>query len=155
MYRSWGRTFDYHHKVIVPNWTDDIIDFSLDTRFLPYGRGRSYGDSCLNADHTLIATNNLKRFRQFDPKLGILICESGVQLAEVIDLITPYVWFLPVTPGTKYITLGGAIAADVHGKNHHHKGCFSECVHSLQLMHPDGSEFTCSKTENTEMFRAT
>ena len=120
---------------------------------IPYGMGRSYGDSALNP--RVIMTRRYDKFLSFDPETGILHVECGVTLAEIIDSLLPRGWFLSVTPGTRYITVGGAIASDVHGKNHHQAGCFSQYVHHLELMLPDGDVRQCSRSENAELFRAT
>lgn len=115
--------------------------------------GRGYGDCALGPRALL--TRRLSRIHDFDPASGIVSCEAGVGLHELIDVFLPRGWFPAVTPGTKYVSVGGAIAADVHGKNHHVRGCFSQCVESFDLALPDGSVKRCSPTENAELFRAT
>ncbi|MDR7135211.1 FAD/FMN-containing dehydrogenase [Lysobacter niastensis] len=105
---------------------------------LPYGNGRSYGDSCLNPGGTILRTRRLDRFIEFDPATGVLRCEAGTTLSEIIDLTLPQGWFLPVTPGTRYVTVGGAIANDVHGKNHHCAGTFGHHVLAMELLRSDG-----------------
>ena len=122
---------------------------------LPYGLGRSYGDSCQNASGTLLSSKRLDNFIFFDRETGQLSCEAGVTLAEIIDLCLPHGWFLPVTPGTKYVTVGGAIANDVHGKNHHGSGSFGNHLSALELLRSDGQRIRCSPNENAEWFRAT
>ncbi len=121
--------------------------------YIPRGLGRCYGDSSLN--ERILSTTKLNRFLDFDREQGILRCQAGVSFKEVIDVVMPAGWFLPVTPGTKFITLGGAIAADVHGKNHHSEGSFSRHLHSLKLLAPDGTIYHCSKEENSDIFWAT
>ncbi|MGH8790559.1 MAG: FAD-binding oxidoreductase [Cupriavidus necator] len=123
--------------------------------YLPFGNGRSYGDSCLNTNGALLSTRRLDRFIDFDPGSGILRCESGVQLAEISRLMVPRGWFLPVTPGTRFVTVGGAIANDVHGKNHHRQGTFGCHVVCLLLRRSDGEERLCSSDENPDWFSAT
>ncbi len=120
---------------------------------ITYGNGRSYGDSALN-DH-LITTKSHNYFLNFDENEGILHVECGVILGEIINTFVPRGWFLKVTPGTKLITVGGAIASDVHGKNHHIEGCFSECVIELNLMLSDGKIINCSHRKNKKFFYAT
>ncbi len=120
---------------------------------IAHGLGRSYGDSALN--ERVLFTRRLNALLSFDPAAGVLACESGVSLADVIDTFLPKGWFLPVTPGTKFVTVGGAIAGDVHGKNHHKAGCFSNFVLSFRLMLPDGSVVRCSEHENRDLFLAT
>jgi len=122
---------------------------------LPVGLGRSYGDVCLLKDGTLLATRALDRLLAFDPQTGLLRCEAGVSLAEVLDFAVPKGWFLPVTPGTKYVTVGGAIANDIHGKNHHIAGTFGNHVKQFQIVRSDGTRIICSRTENPEWFAAT
>ncbi len=121
---------------------------------LPYGNGRSYGDVCLNDGGTLLHTRTLDRFIDFDPETGTLECEPGVLLRDIIRLVLPYGWFPAVTPGTSLVTVGGAIANDVHGKNHHRAGCFSHHVLEFELRRSDGVVM-CSPTQNVAMFAAT
>jgi decaprenylphospho-beta-D-ribofuranose 2-oxidase len=122
-------------------------------QWIAHGQGKSYGDSALNSQ--VLMTRRFNKLLDFDPKNGIVTCESGVTLAELIDVFLPRGWFLKVTPGTKLITVGGAIASDVHGKNHHAAGCFSAAVISLRLMLPDGRIVLCNPAENGDLFRAT
>lgn len=118
------------------------------------GAGRGYGDAALNPDLTL-SMLGLDRMMGFDPDTGRLTCEAGVMLADILALFLPKGWFPPVTPGTKFVTVGGMIAADVHGKNHHVAGSFGRHVESLDLMLADGSVVACSRAENPDLFRAT
>ena len=121
--------------------------------WIPYGMGKSYGDSALNRQ--AIMTRRFNKLLDFDPAKGVVTCESGVTLSELIDIFLPMGWFLQVVPGTKLITVGGAIASDVHGKNHHAAGCFSSSLIALRLMLPDGAVVDCSQRENRELFQAT
>ncbi|MBK5914446.1 FAD-binding oxidoreductase [Rhodocyclus purpureus] len=125
---------------------------------LPFGNGRSYGDSCLNSGGTLLLTRGCDRFIDFAPideTRARLVCDAGVLLAEIIELFLPRGWFLPVTPGTRFVTVGGAIANDVHGKNHHRAGSFGNHVRRFELLRSDGSRRICSATENANWFAAT
>jgi len=122
---------------------------------LPVGLGRSYGDVCLLDGGTLLSSSGLSRLLHFDANAGLLRCEAGVSLAEILDFAVPRGWFLPTTPGTKFVTVGGAIANDVHGKNHHVAGTFGCHVPRFELLRSDGSRFECSATENPEWYRAT
>lgn len=122
---------------------------------LPHGNGRSYGDSCLNPDGTLLHTRGLDRFIAFDPANGVMRCEAGVTLAEILDVSLPQGWFLPVTPGTRFVTLGGALANDVHGKNHHRAGSFGHHVLRFELLRSDGSRRVCEPGDTDGMFEAT
>ena len=118
------------------------------------GNGRSYGDPALNPGATLSLLKS-NRFIAFDPASGLLTCEAGVMLEDVIDTFLPRGWFTPVTPGTKFVTIGGMIASNVHGKNHHLAGCFGDHVESLDLALADGSVVRCSHDENASLFAAT
>ncbi len=120
---------------------------------IAYAQGRSYGDSALN--ERVVLSRRYDKILAFDPLEGIVGCESGVTLAEIIEAFLPRGWFLPITPGTKFISVGGAVASDVHGKNHHKTGCFSECVLSFNLMLPGGQVAYCSREENADLFHAT
>jgi FAD/FMN-containing dehydrogenase len=117
------------------------------------GLGRCYGDSALS--DTIIETTRFNHMLAFDETTGLLACEAGVSLEEILDAFVPRGWFLPVTPGTKFVTVGGAIASDVHGKNHHLSGSFSNQVVSMDVMTADGKIHTCTKRKNKELFWAT
>lgn len=153
-YQSWGRYFNADQQVV------RVYDRSAPLpkvagKALPYGNGRSYGDSCLNDGGTLLDARGLDRFISFDPETGVLECEAGVLFSTILELIVPQGWFLPVTPGTRFVTVGGAIANDVHGKNHHRAGSFGNHVLSLDLLRTDNSRITCSGEKNEELFNAT
>ena len=122
---------------------------------LPFGNGRSYGDSCLNTGGALIECGNLDRFLSFDVDNGTVRCEAGVQFSRILDLAIPAGWILPAMPGTRFLTVGGAIANDVHGKNHHSAGTFGRHVSCFELLRSDGTRILCSPDQNTELFRAT
>ena len=121
--------------------------------WIAHGMGKSYGDSALS--DRVLCTRRFNKLLAFDAARGVVTCESGISLAELIDIFLPRGWFLKVTPGTKLISVGGAIAADVHGKNHHVAGCFSTSVLSFRLMLADGTVVSCSPTRNIDLFRAT
>lgn len=122
---------------------------------LPYGLGRSYGDCCLNDGGSILVTQALDRLIAFDENSGILRCEAGVSLAEILRVFVPRGWFLPVTPGTRYVTVGGAIANDVHGKNHHRAGTFGCHVLGLSLLRSDGRRVICTPAREPGLFSAT
>ena len=156
-YQSWGRlpkaTPSAVHR---PYWRRELADLDLGgTPALPYGLGRSYGDSCLNDGGVLIDTSQLARLIHFDSERGILRAEAGLSLDQLLAVIVPRGWFLPVSPGTQFITLGGAVANDIHGKNHHRAGTFGCHVRRFELWRSDGSRRECSPDENAELFRAT
>lgn len=117
------------------------------------GLGRSYGDSSLG--RYVLSTLEYNQILSFDPASGELICEAGITLEQILASFVPRGWFLPTTPGTKFVTLGGALAADVHGKNHHRTGSFSEHVNWLDLLLASGEILRCSATENPGLFLAT
>jgi decaprenylphospho-beta-D-ribofuranose 2-oxidase len=121
-----------------------------DTPVIPRGNARCYGDAALN--DTVISTLALKHFLEFNEINESITCESGVLFSDVLEFIVPKGFFLPVTPGTKFITVGGAIAADIHGKNHHIEGCFSEFVSEFKLLTTPQEIVTCSRTKNSELF---
>lgn len=118
------------------------------------GNGRSYGDAALGAGRTL-SMLGFDRMRSFDPATGVLTAESGVLLSDVIDALLPRGWLPAVVPGTRYVTIGGSIAADVHGKNHHRDGGFGDTVERIALLLPDGARVEASRSENAELFAAT
>ena len=156
-YESWGRFIPSTPRRVVPlPWRSEIPPLrTIDGPVLAYGRGRSYGDVCLNNGATLLDTTTLSHFRSFDRERGILDCEAGATLDDVLRLVVPHGWFPPVTPGTKFVTVGGCIANDVHGKNHHREGTFGRHVRSLELLRSDGTLLRCAPDENAELFRAT
>jgi len=149
---AWGN-YPVINATVIPPDGRLSQQLSYQSAVIPFGNGRSYGDSAL-APH-IVPMLSRNRFLAFDEPSGLLTCESGVLLAEVIETFVPKGWFLKVTPGTKLITVGGAIASDVHGKNHHVEGCFSESVKDFTLMLADGSIVRCSRQENSELFHAT
>ena len=120
---------------------------------IPFGNGRSYGDSALSENIIDIAQRNY--FIEFDENSGLLHVQAGVLLSEILEHFIPKGWFLKVTPGTKLITVGGAIASDVHGKNHHVEGCFSNCVKEFNIMLANEKSVLCSKEVTPELFKAT
>lgn len=122
---------------------------------LPYGRGRSYGDVCLNPQGHVWQTHALDRFIQFDAQTGRLVCEAGVLLKTIQDTFIPRGWCLAVTPGTQLITVGGAIANDVHGKNHHQAGSFGQYVVELQLLRTTGELIVCNAQQQADWLQAT
>jgi FAD/FMN-containing dehydrogenase len=118
------------------------------------GNGRSYGDASLNPDGVL-DMRGCDRIRAFDPETGAITCEAGLMLADLLDFAVPRGFFPPVTPGTKFVTIGGMIAADVHGKNHHGAGTFGRHVSGLELLCADGEIRRCDPSENGDLFKAT
>jgi FAD/FMN-containing dehydrogenase len=163
-YRSWGGTLISEHLVSRPSTRQEACDAlhlaQAGMHALPFGCGRSYGDVGLNPGGMLIDCRSLDRFIDFDAVTGIVTCEAGVRLADIlVALCRPELdgggWFLPVSPGTRFVTIGGAIANDVHGKNHHRQGCIGEHIVSFELARGDGSVTLCSREENPQRFAAT
>jgi len=121
--------------------------------FIARGNGRCYGDASLGQE--TINTLKYDKVLSFDTVNGVLECQSGLTLDKILEIIVPKGWFLPVTPGTKFITIGGAVGSDVHGKNHHVDGSFSNHIAEMDLILADGSTITCSPQHNTRLFEAT
>ena len=156
-YQSWGRFPKAPDQTIfrLGNRHEPLPDCPSSSSLLPYGMGRSYGDSCLNNAGHLLLTRSLDHFINFDRTNGVLRAEAGVTLEEVLTFAVPLGFFLPVTPGTKFVTLGGAVANDVHGKNHHVDGNISHHVTCFELLRSTGERFLCSPESNPEFFYAT
>lgn len=149
---GWGRYPRIEGQTLWPATISDIQGM-LDRPLIPRGNGRSYGDSAL-APITL-ETRHCQHLLTFDEDSGLLHCQAGTSLSDILAVFVPRGWFLPVTPGTRFVSVGGAIASDVHGKNHHLDGCFSNCLERIELLLADGSRVLCSHSERTELFRAT
>lgn len=155
-YESWGRYPKAHHKTLPFSSRFDALPIlNKDEHVLAFGAGRSYGDACLNDGHFLIPMTPNDKFMAFNAELGLLRCEAGVTLEEILRLIVPQGWFLPVTPGTQFVTVGGAIANDIHGKNHHCDGNFGHHLQQFELLRSDGQRLICSPEENSGYFHAT
>jgi FAD/FMN-containing dehydrogenase len=153
-YQSWGRYPKAAQSARVIAGTAGGLAIVPGERVLPFGNGRSYGDSCLTGG-TLIDTARLNKILSFDGASGVIRCEAGVLLCDVIARALPAGWFVPVTPGTQFVTVGGAIANDVHGKNHHVRGTFGCHVGAFELLRSDGSRQVCTKSANAELYGAT
>jgi FAD/FMN-containing dehydrogenase len=156
-FESWGRYPTCDATVLPMHWQGDfpqMID-GVHGGALAVGMGRSYGDVCLLNDGTLLKTTGMNRLLAFDAATGLLTAEAGITLAQILDFAVPRGFFLPVAPGTKYVTLGGAIANDIHGKNHHLAGTFGCHVTQFELVRSDGTRKLCTPTENPDYFGAT
>jgi FAD/FMN-containing dehydrogenase/short-subunit dehydrogenase len=148
---SWGNYPKISAQVFSPEKIKDASQLIQNSNsIIPRGSGRSYGDASLN--NQVLSTKNFNKIISFDESTGVLKVQSGVLLDDVLKLTIPKGYFLQITPGTKYISIGGAIAADVHGKNHHKVGCFSNCVTSFELINQQGVLINCSATENSDIF---
>jgi FAD/FMN-containing dehydrogenase len=155
LYQSWGRFPHAEHRIKTIRWRHENLPIEPETTLLAYGLGRSYGDVCLNDGGILLHTRQLDKFIDFNPENGLLRCEAGVSLAEILHYFVPRGWFLPTTPGTKFVTVGGAIANDVHGKNHHRAGTFGRHITQFELLTSDQQRRICSPSQNAELYAAT
>jgi FAD/FMN-containing dehydrogenase len=155
---SWGRVVSNKQWVASPQFRVELADL-LTSRtgesVLAAGLHRSYGDCSLNRDGSLIAMTRLDRLMNFEPQSGHLRAEAGISFDKILRFIVPHGFFIPVTPGTRYITLGGAIANDIHGKNHHRMGTIGRHVTRLGLLRSEGGRIEATPTENSELFAAT
>ena len=124
-----------------------------DKAVIARGNGRCYGDASLS--EVTVSTLKYDKITAFDTATGIITCQSGITLDQLLEVIVPKGWFLPVTPGTKFVTIGGMVASDVHGKNHHIDGAFSRHVLEIELLTGTGDIITCSKTYLSELLEAT
>jgi FAD/FMN-containing dehydrogenase len=157
---GWGRFPNFRQTANPVYWQSEVGTAlrAVADRFgstLAFGNGRSYGDSCLAASDQVIAMRSLNRFIAADWEAGIIVAEAGMTLGELLEVCVPRGWLPPVLPGTKYATLGGAVANDVHGKNHHVRGTFGRHVRRLGLVRSDAGSIQCAPDENSELFRAT
>jgi FAD/FMN-containing dehydrogenase len=153
---SWGRLDHHLHDIVgLADRGQAAGQVQANRPGLAFGMGRSYGDICLNPGGKLWQTRRLDRFISFEQASGTLVCEAGVLLRDIQHLMMPRGWMLPVTPGTQLITVGGAIANDIHGKNHHLRGCFGDHVRKLTLLRTDGDIIECGPELRPEWFAAT
>jgi FAD/FMN-containing dehydrogenase len=140
-------------EVLMPSIDFECKELIKNTTLISRGLGRSYGDSSLNS--IVLETSRLDRFISLNVQTGILNCQAGVSINAILDLVVPKGWFIPVTPGTSYVTVGGAIASDVHGKNHHISGSFSQHVISFDLLLGNGEKVTVTPSGMPDLFKAT
>ncbi|KIC41611.1 FAD-linked oxidase [Ruegeria sp. ANG-R] len=151
---GWGRFPVFPGTTEAPRNEAELCTIVADQVVIARGNGRAYGDSAIGSDKT-ISMRHFNHMLAFDANLGVLVAEAGVLLADVISTFLPRGWFPAVTPGTKFVTLGGMIAADVHGKNHHKEGSFGACVDWIDVITPGGTIERCSRQENAELFNWT
>lgn len=153
---GWGRYPVVDAEVYTPGSNEElqaIFSTISATGMTPRGLGRSYGDSSLG--EYMLSSRRLNHFLKFDAATGVMQCEAGVSLSDILSVFVPKGWFLPVTPGTQFVTVGGAIASDVHGKNHHVAGCFCDHVEFLDMVLDADQIIRCSPQELPDLFHAT
>lgn len=155
---GWGRFPRQNCRVARPEKRCALLDLAANSQtqtVLARGLGRAYGDAALNQDEGVLMLEKLDRFLDFDSTSGVLHVEGGASFAQILETFIPRGWFLPVVPGTKFVTVGGALAADVHGKNHHRVGTISSFVSEFELLLASGETLMCSPSQNASAFRAT
>ena len=151
---NWGNTPTIHAPLIPFHQLAQLKDVihHIPT-LIPRGMGRCYGDSALS--DTILSTTDFNQIISFDASTGILICQSGITLEAILNKIIPLGWFLPVTPGSKFVTIGGAVAANVHGKNHHAHGSISQHLLYIDVLTSEGTIIRCSTNEESDLFYMT
>jgi FAD/FMN-containing dehydrogenase len=156
-YNSFGLIDRRRRSVVSLERTREIFTGSTPVQgsFLAFGNGKSYGDTCHNDRGMLVDMRDSEELVAFDPATGLLSAQAGIQLSKIIAIGAEHGYFLPVTPGTRFVTLGGAIANDVHGKNHHHRGTFGCHVERFSLLRSDGSITECFPGTHAPLFNAT
>jgi FAD/FMN-containing dehydrogenase len=152
---GWGANLRADCVLREPETPAETAEALDRTGTIPRGLGRSYGDAALNGGGQVLGLRRLDRYISFDADAGILTCEAGVTLEQIIRDFTPGGWFPMITPGTKYVTVGGCIANDVHGKAHHAQGCFSACVDYITVLLASGEVVRAGRDENADLFWGT
>jgi decaprenylphospho-beta-D-ribofuranose 2-oxidase len=155
---GWGRHPVQECRVLRPEKVSElgeVMGSAPEGGVVSRGLGRAYGDAALNQGGHVVSHLRLDRILAFDEEAGVVECEGGVTLADLVEVFLPRGWFLPVVPGTRHVTVGGAIAADVHGKNHHRDGTFGRFVDELRLLTPGRGMLACSREREPDAFRAT
>ncbi|MDC0590731.1 FAD-binding oxidoreductase [Gammaproteobacteria bacterium] len=152
---GWGRFPKIQSRELIPQSESELVEILRHSEsYIPRGNGRSYGDSAINKNLSITMTR-MNRFLKWNQESGELVAESGVLIADIIDTFLPRGWFPYVTPGTKFITLGGAIACDVHGKNHHNEGSFGNHVNWIEVFNDKNEVIRCSPSKNSKLFHWT
>lgn len=155
---GWGRWPVVASQVARPERRAEVVRAVVETNgqgLIAHGLGRSYGDAALLQDGRVVLTRRLDRMLDFDPTTGWLTAEAGVSFEDLLATFVPRGFFPPVTPGTKFVTLGGALASDIHGKNHHVAGTFADHVRAFELVVGDGSIVRVTRESEPELFAAT
>ena len=152
--KSWAKEFKGEYLIYEPKTIRDVKEILHNKKkIISSGGLRSYGDSAINEN--IINSKYFDKIISFDEKIGVLKAQSGITIKALLNFLIPKGWFLKVTPGTKYATLGGCIASDVHGKEHHKEGCFSECVNDIKIITNQKDTIIFSKKDSPELFKAT
>ena len=151
---GWGNYKATEAFVEIPREAEDLKNIIKNKSVIARGLGRSYGDQATNKGYHVAICTELKSVLNWDEQEGILECEAGLSLEDIINEFAPKGWFPMICPGTKFVTIGGAIANDIHGKAHHVTGSFVNCVVSFNILLADGSTVTASRTENEDLFWA-
>ena len=150
---GWGKNTNKKCKVIFPKNTFELKNIK-ETRIISRGMGRSYGDSSF-LEETTVSMIKFNKILLFNKKTGIIKCQSGCTIDQILKVIMPEGWFMPVTPGTKFVTIGGILASNVHGKNHHKVGTFKNFVKNFKIILSNKKEVICSRKKNSEIFNLT
>ena len=150
---GWGRSKGFISKISEPKNLKELTKVSKNTKLIARGYGRSYGDSSIQNKLTVI-TKNLNAVIKFDSKKGIIEAESGCDIKKLLNTVLPKNWILPVIPGSKFISLGGMVASDVHGKNHHNEGSFRNHILEIKVINDKGY-LICNKIKNKDLFNYT
>ena len=152
---GWGANYRAECFLTKPQFSSEVKARLDRDGSISRGLGRSYGDCAINSNAQVIETTAMNRLLSFDEEAGVLTCEAGTSLESIIETFAPQGWFPMITPGTKFVTVGGCIANDIHGKAHHAQGCFSNCVESMAVLLADGDVITASRSEHEDLFWAT
>ena len=152
---GWGANLRADCFLTEPSYSQEVAGQLSRSGTIARGLGRSYGDCAINANGQVIGTIRMDRFLGFDESTGILTCEGGTSLESIIETFAPRGWFPMITPGTKFVTVAGCIANDIHGKAHHSQGCFSNCVEAMNVLLATGEMITTSRDQNCDLFWAT
>src|ERR1700712_3893533 len=150
---GWGANLRSRCKLVEPEVPADLRKY-FNEPMIARGLGRSYGDPALNAGGLVVGMRKLDRFLDFDDSTGTLHCEAGVSLLSIIHTFGPRGFFPMISPGTQYVTIGGCIANDIHGKAHHSQGSFVNSVESMRVLLANGEVVTCSRSELPDLFWA-
>ena len=148
---GWGNFPERKTKVVSPNCIDDLLEIQKSRTLIARGNGRSYGDCSYSPDLT-VEMKNFNKIINFDEDSGVIECEAGVLLSEIIYKYMPMGWFPAVSPGTKFVTIGGMVASDVHGKNHHKDGSFSNFINWFEILSSSNEIIRCSREKIQSYF---